>query len=214
MCSRCEPVRPTCLLPFLSGGKCQAGLPHPPRWSKSWLAEHSRGTHHHHHHHHHQSGTPSPVGGQARGPRLMTLARARLRHLWGWKKSDPSQAWQGGGRWAGQSRAAASAFWRRALLLAGRLGPLQTQGLPRSQEAQEETWAVTGCGQAVFCSHPCGRRTGGNTTHSLRNVPWRQEPAERLCLEDVGRSRWHWFQEATWWAHLPQEHSSGQHIGF
>lgn len=112
MCSRCEPVRPTCLLLLLSGRKCQAGLPHPPRWNTSWLAEHGWGTHHYHHHHHHQSGTPSPAGGQATGPSLMTLARARLWHLWGWRKSDPSQAWQGGGRWARQSRVAASAFWR------------------------------------------------------------------------------------------------------
>lgn len=103
-------------------------------------------------------------------------------------------------------------FSVHALFLTGRLGPLQTQGIPGSQEAREETWAVTGCGEAVFCSHPCG--IGGNTTHSLRNVPWRQEPAERLCLEDVESARWHWFQGATWRAHLPQEHPSSQHVGF
>jgi len=40
----------------------------------------------------------------------MTLARARLWHLQGWKRSDLSQARRGGGRWGGQSRVAAAAF--------------------------------------------------------------------------------------------------------
>lgn len=33
----------------------------------------------------------------------MTLARARLWHLWGWKRNDLSPARQGGGRWEGKA---------------------------------------------------------------------------------------------------------------
>ena len=100
------PICPTCLLLPLSeecswpdchpppAPPTEAQLPDAPSWAGRALLGGAHSCHHHH-----QGRTPGAVGGQSTGPSVTTLARARLWHLWEWKKIDrsrPSRVGAGG----------------------------------------------------------------------------------------------------------------------